>query len=156
MDVPSIALLVIPSSASVTRAVYDLRNLGVNAYGLDLLSDHRGRGYLMSADARVPSSNPTLLVSTPATTRGLDLPDLTHIFILGIPDGRTGGQVNADTYMHLAGRVGRFGRGGKVITIVEKEEDIEPDNRWEAKDSSRMMNILKRISVTPVRFDVFD
>lgn len=157
LDVPSIALLAIPSSASVTRAVYDLRCLGVNAYGLDLLSDVQGRKFLLQPDAPRTVDNPTLLVCTPATTRGLDLPDLTHVFILGIPDGASGGKRNGDTYMHLAGRAGRFGRAGKVITIVEKDDDIDAETgKWESKDSSRMLNILKRMSITPVRFDVFE
>jgi hypothetical protein len=152
LDVPSVALLIIPSSASVSRAVYDLRCLGVNAHGLDVLCQEKGRAYLYAGHA---SDNPTLLVCTPASARGLDLPDLTHVFILGIPDGPSGGKRNADTYLHLAGRVGRFGRAGKVITIVEKDEDSVSE-RWESKDSSRMMNIFKRISVQPISFDVFD
>lgn len=161
---PSIALLVIPSSASVSRALYDLRSLGVNAHGLDLLAEDKGRAHLLRGDARTVSDIPTLLVCTPATTRGLDLPELTHVFILGIPDGASGGKRNGDTYTHLAGRVGRFGRGGRVITIVEKAADMEPEPgeggekgiRWESKDSSRMMNIMRRIGVVPVRFGHFD
>ncbi|KAH8102525.1 hypothetical protein BXZ70DRAFT_787300 [Cristinia sonorae] len=49
LEVPRVALLVLPASAGVRRAVYELRLLGVNAHGLD--------------------GNATLLVSTVACTR---------------------------------------------------------------------------------------
>ncbi|KAJ7596905.1 P-loop containing nucleoside triphosphate hydrolase protein, partial [Mycena floridula] len=154
VDVPSFALLAIPASSSVTRAVYDLRCMGVNAHGLDLLTDRKGRAYLLQGNAQRVLNQPTLLVCTPATTRGIDLPELTHVFILGIPDGATGGKRNSDTYVHLAGRVGRFGRGGRVVTFVEKGEDLESDwKSFQAPDASRMLNMFKRISVTPVRYE---
>jgi hypothetical protein len=107
---PAAALLVLPSSAPVKRAVHELRTMGVNAHGLDLLS-HRQR-----------TADPTLLVATLATTRGLDLPSLTHVFVLGIPEGPV---VSGRQWMHTfmsSGRVGRFGRRGKVISVVEEAE----------------------------------
>jgi hypothetical protein len=131
LDVPSIALLVIPSSLPVQRAVFELRGLGVNAHGLDLLKDRLpGRGTVRE--------NPTLVISTWANTRGLDVPDLTHVFLLGLPDDATGG-VNA--YVHIAGRVGRLEkkqkRSGKVIVLVESGEE----------EAAR--HILKSISRVP-------
>lgn len=44
----------------------------------------------------------TLLLATPRAARGLDLPGVTHVFNLGVPDG-------AVEYVHRAGRVGRLG-----------------------------------------------
>ena len=87
VDVPRVALLVLPASAPLQRAVYDLRMLGVNAHGLDLLANDRGRAHLLRGAGDRVEANPTLLVSTLASTRGLDLPDLSHVFILGVPEG---------------------------------------------------------------------
>ncbi|CAA7259950.1 unnamed protein product [Cyclocybe aegerita] len=122
LDVPSAALLVVPSSAPVQRAVYELRRLGVNAHGLDLLAEERGRAYLNHGGDGVVRANPVLLVATLATTRGLDLPELTHVFVLGLPCGPSVNGRAVDAYMHIAGRVGRFGRRGRVVSVVAEAE----------------------------------
>lgn len=129
LDVPAAALLVLPSSAPVRRAVYELQTLGVNAYGLDMLDHHRER-----------KADPTLLVATLATTRGLDLPSLTHVFVLGIPEGPAVTGRTVDAYLHVSGRVGRFGRSGKVVSVVEGE------------DEAKMARILGTIGEKPVQF----
>ncbi|KAG6818029.1 hypothetical protein H0H87_009184 [Tephrocybe sp. NHM501043] len=160
LDVPSVALLVLPSSSPVQRAVYELREMGVNAHGLDLLTSEKGRSHLLRGDGS-GQDNPTLLVSTLATTRGLDLPELTHVFIMGIPDGPKVNGRTVDAYVHLAGRVGRFGRGGKVITVVEKEADVEEveedgGRRGVVTEGSKMERILATINEKPVAFVHFD
>ena len=103
LDVPKLGLLVIPSSGPVNRTVYELRRLGVNAKGLN---------YENVLDKA------TLLVGTTATTRGIDVDGLTHVFIIGIPEGLQVNGKSVDAYIHLAGRVGRFGKTGRVITVV--------------------------------------
>ncbi|KAG5735953.1 ATP-dependent rRNA helicase RRP3 [Termitomyces sp. T112] len=157
LDVPSVALLVLPSSSPVQRAVYELREMGVNAHRLDLLTGEKGRSHLLKGGGN-GQDNPTLLVSTLATTRGLDLPELTHVFIMGIPDGPKVNGRTIDAYVHLAGRVGRFGRGGKVITVVEKEGDVEEGENRErgVSQGSKMLRILATIEETPTAFVHFD
>ena len=132
-DVPRVALLVLPASAPVQRAVYDLRMLGVNAFGLDLLAIDRGRKHLIGGSRRGIEENPTLFVSTTASTRGLDLPYLTHVFVWGVQD--------MNTYVHVAGRVGRFGRGGKVISVLQ-----------EKGEQGRFLRLLKSIGIAPTKF----
>ncbi|KAJ2919242.1 hypothetical protein MD484_g1123, partial [Candolleomyces efflorescens] len=145
LDVPSIALLVLPSSAPVQRAVWELRELGVEAHGLDLESGLKGRAYLASA-SETRLAHPVLLVSTLATTRGLDLPALSHVFIYGLPEKVNGKAV--DGYVHIAGRVGRFGRPGKVVSVVESESD-------ESASGDKMARILRAAGVGPVQFAAF-
>jgi Helicase conserved C-terminal domain len=145
LDVPSIALLVLPASAPVQRAVFELRGMGVNAHGLDLMTDGKGRGHLLNGGAE-DVENPTLLVSTLATTRGLDLPELTHVFILGILEGRAVDGRTLDSYLHLAGRVGRFGRSGKVISVLETGDE----------EVSRMRRVLRELVIVPRQFEHFD
>lgn len=148
LDVPSLALLVIPSSGPVKRAVYELRTLGVDAYPFDVTRKKGGREHLLRSSPDKSQTNPTLLVSTLATIRGVDLPDLTHVFVLGLPRYRV-----LDTYLHVAGRVGRFWRGGKVITILEEAEAGEGVVK---DDSARMNSIFKRLDITPTQFEHFD
>jgi len=127
-DVPKLALLVIPSSAPVNRAIYELRRLGVNARGLNL-KDEVNRA--------------TMLVGTIASTRGLDLDGLTHVFIIGIPEGPRVTGKSVDAYVHLAGRVGRLlGGEGRVVTVVCT--DLEGD---------KMVRILR--PTRPVLFPYF-
>ena len=152
LDVPRVARLVLHGSAPVERAVYDLRTLGVNAHGLDVLDSERGGAYLLQKGTS-PAANPALLVSTLATTRGLDLPDLTHVFVLAPGDA-----LDNDVYLHAAGRVGRFGRGGKVITVVEAPHVVRLANgkTKSVDEPNRLQRIYKRIGITPVKLEHFE
>ncbi len=138
-NVPKVALLVLPASAPVQRAVYDLRMLGINAFGLDLVSTDRGQGHLIGGSSETMKDNPTMLVSTTASTRGIDLPDLSHVFIWGV--------VDANSYQHASGRVGRFGRGGKVVTVLE-----EGQGRGDGDEPVRYLRMLKSFGMTPTKF----
>ena len=155
VDVPRVALLVLPASAPLQRAVYDLRMLGVNAHGLDLLADDRGRGHLLRGAGDRVEANPTLLVSTLASTRGLDLPDLSHVFILGVPEGER----RVDAYLHIAGRVGRFGRGGKVISVLrERHEEAGKDGKKVVvvvDEPGQLVRLLRTIGVEPTKYEHF-
>lgn len=154
LDVPSVALLSLPASAPVQRVVHELRELGVNAHSLDLLVADKGRTHLLHGTAAATEEDPLLLVSTFASTRGLDLPDLTHVFMLGLPQGR-----RADAYLHVAGRVGRFGKEGKVITVVEEREEERREDgtlAWARDEPKRMTMMLREIGVVPTQFAHFD
>ena len=86
LEVPRVALLVLPATAPVQWAIRDLQRLGVNAHGLDILDRVNVRAHLLQKGQQ-REDNPTMLVATVAFTRGLDMPDLSHVFRLGIyPD----------------------------------------------------------------------
>ena len=53
----------------------------------------------------------TLLVASDVAARGLDIPDVSHVFNFDVPH-------HADDYVHRIGRTGRAGRSGVAITIV--------------------------------------
>jgi superfamily II DNA/RNA helicase len=52
-----------------------------------------------------------LLVASDVAARGLDIPDVSHIFNFDVPH-------HPDDYVHRIGRTGRAGRSGTAITIV--------------------------------------
>ena len=52
-----------------------------------------------------------LLVASDVAARGLDIPEVSHVFNYDVP-------VNAEDYVHRIGRTGRAGRSGKAFTIV--------------------------------------
>jgi len=51
------------------------------------------------------------LVASDVAARGLDIPDVTHVFNYDIPH-------NADDYVHRIGRTGRAGKTGESVTLV--------------------------------------
>ena len=58
-----------------------------------------------------------MLLATPSSARGLDLPAVSHVYNLGLPDTTT-------EYLHRAGRTGRTGMDtrGVVTTIVPRDQ----------------------------------
>jgi superfamily II DNA/RNA helicase len=52
-----------------------------------------------------------LLVASDVAARGLDIPDVSHVFNFDVPH-------HADDYVHRIGRTGRAGRSGTAISIV--------------------------------------
>lgn len=152
LDVPRVALLVLPATAAVRKIIFELRQLGVNAHPLDLVENEASRTHVLSRTDEVADENPVLIVATLATVRGIDLPDLSHVLMLGVPQERSG-----DAYLHVAGRVGRFGRRGKVITILEERKEERIGNKVVMTDGPRKMSILlSRIGVQASRLEHFD
>ncbi|MBR0555339.1 DEAD/DEAH box helicase [Ciceribacter sp. L1K23] len=57
----------------------------------------------------------TLLVASDVAARGLDIPDVSHVFNFDVP-------IHAEDYVHRIGRTGRAGRSGKAFTLVTKAD----------------------------------
>lgn len=56
-----------------------------------------------------------LLLATDVAARGLDFPGLTHVINFDLP-------IDAEHYVHRAGRTGRMGRAGTVISLLAEKE----------------------------------
>ncbi len=59
-----------------------------------------------------------LLVASDVAARGLDIPDVSHVFNFDVP-------IHAEDYVHRIGRTGRAGRSGKAFTVVT-QADTKP------------------------------
>jgi len=59
--------------------------------------------------------NIKLLVASDVAARGLDIPEVSHVFNFDVP-------INAEDYVHRIGRTGRAGRSGKAFTLVTGED----------------------------------
>ena len=57
----------------------------------------------------------TLLAASDVAARGLDIPDVSHIFNFDVP-------WQSDDYVHRIGRTGRAGKEGRSLTIVTPED----------------------------------
>jgi superfamily II DNA/RNA helicase len=71
-----------------------------------------------------------LLVASDVAARGLDIPDVSHVFNYDVPH-------HADDYVHRIGRTGRAGRSGQTFMIVTPA------------DSRSLDKVLKLIGKTP-------
>ncbi|KZO96239.1 P-loop containing nucleoside triphosphate hydrolase protein [Calocera viscosa TUFC12733] len=156
LDVPRLALLFIPPELSLVKVVRTFEGLGVVARGLDLADVRElagagaGAGELRKlGEGEGRADEPELLITSFPQARGLDLPHLTHVFILGA----AGGMI---PYLHMAGRLGRAGREGtgKVITVVKEVQRPDwadglqwgggKDQLWgEERKVARMYKMLK-------------
>ncbi|WP_438444423.1 DEAD/DEAH box helicase [Gorillibacterium sp. sgz5001074] len=84
-----------------------LKFAGLNIEGLYSDAGKQDRAKVMKdfREGRVP-----LLLATDVAARGLDIPDVTHVFHFDLPH-------DADHYVHRSGRTGRMGRKGTVVAI---------------------------------------
>ncbi|MCA0318492.1 MAG: DEAD/DEAH box helicase [Proteobacteria bacterium] len=69
----------------------------------------------MAALAGFRDGRTQLLVASDVAARGLDIPDVSHVFNYDTPH-------HAEDYVHRIGRTGRAGRLGTAITIVTSED----------------------------------
>lgn len=58
----------------------------------------------------------TLLVASDVAARGLDIPDVSHVFNYDVP-------IHAEDYVHRIGRTGRAGRLGTAVMLVTQEDE---------------------------------
>ena len=57
-----------------------------------------------------------ILVASDVAARGLDIPDVSHVFNFDVP-------FNAEDYVHRIGRTGRAGRLGTAYTLVTQDDE---------------------------------
>jgi superfamily II DNA/RNA helicase len=100
-----------------------LQKHGFNAGALHGDMDQSSRMATLDAfrDGRI-----TLLAASDVAARGLDIPDVSHIFNFDVP-------WQSDDYVHRIGRTGRAGKEGRSLTLVT------PDDIKQLKDIEKML-----------------
>ena len=114
-----------PTSAFIfcnTKARCRYVNVVLQRFGYDadeLTSDltQKAREKVME---RVRQGELRFLVATDVAARGIDIPDLSHVFIYEPPEEQ-------EFYIHRAGRTGRQGAAGEAISLVTAFERVELD-----------------------------
>ena len=91
-----------------------LRRAGINNCYLEgeMVQNKRNEAIKRLTDGRV-----NVLVATDVAARGIDIPDVSHVFNFDMP--RSG-----DAYLHRIGRTGRAGRKGTAISLVEAHDHL--------------------------------
>jgi ATP-dependent RNA helicase DeaD len=85
-----------------------LRNKGLAVAMLSSDLTQRKREQVMGA---FRSGEIRHLVTTDVASRGIDIEDLSHVFIFSTPD-------SPEQYIHRAGRTGRVGKSGRAISLI--------------------------------------
>jgi ATP-dependent RNA helicase DeaD len=67
---------------------------------------------------KIRQSQLRFLVATDVASRGIDIPELTHVILYEVPDEQ-------ESYIHRAGRTGRAGASGVAISLVNPLERVE-------------------------------
>jgi superfamily II DNA/RNA helicase len=92
------------------------RSLEKHGFSVDALHGDLDQRSRMAALDGFRNGQVQLLVCSDVAARGLDIPDVSHIYNFDVPH-------HADDYVHRIGRTGRAGRTGTAITLVAGGDD---------------------------------
>jgi ATP-dependent RNA helicase DeaD len=114
---PSSAIIFCNTKVKVHYVTVVLQRFGYDADELSADLSQKERERVLE---RVRKGTLRFLVATDVAARGLDIPDLSHVFQYEPPDDPEG-------YIHRAGRTGRAGAAGVAISLVTDLEKMELD-----------------------------
>jgi len=97
------------------RAMEVSESLRQRAYAVDVISGDLSQDARETVLKRFRSGDLPLLVATDVVARGVDIPDVSHVFNFDIP-------LDDEDYVHRIGRTGRAGRSGIAITFITPGE----------------------------------
>jgi len=106
------AIIFCNRKSSVAELFRSLDRHGFSVGALHGDMDQRAR---MTMLANFKEGRLQLLVASDVAARGLDIPDVSHVFNFDVP-------IHSEDYVHRIGRTGRAGRLGKAFTLVTKSE----------------------------------
>jgi superfamily II DNA/RNA helicase len=111
----------------------DIVAKSLKVHGLDAAPIHGDldQSMRMKTLADFRSGALRLLVASDVAARGLDIPDVSHVFNYDVPH-------HADDYVHRIGRTGRAGKSGKAYMIITPA------------DSKSLDKVIKLIGENPV------
>jgi superfamily II DNA/RNA helicase len=94
------------------------RSLHRHGFSVQALHGDMDQPARMAALEQFRKGEATLLVASDVAARGLDIPDVSHVYNFDVP-------MHPDDYVHRIGRTGRAGRTGTAITIVAGTNDAK-------------------------------
>ena len=114
---PSSAFIFCNTKQNVHYITVVLQRFG---YDADELSADRSQADRERILKRVRDGKLRFLVATDVASRGLDIPELSHVIQYEPPE-------DAEDYVHRAGRTGRAGAAGTAISLVTEAEKLGLD-----------------------------
>ncbi len=115
LENPSSGIIFCNTKANAHYIAEVLKGFGYDAEALSAdLSQSRRENVLH----KIRKGTLRFLVATDVAARGIDIPDLSHVFLYEIPEDH-------ESYIHRAGRTGRANAAGTVINLVDVMEKLE-------------------------------
>ena len=114
---PSSAFIFCNTKQNVHYVTVVLQRFG---YDADELSADRSQADRERILKRVREGKLRFLVATDVASRGLDIPELSHVIQYEPPE-------DAEDYVHRAGRTGRAGAAGTALSLVTEAEKLGLD-----------------------------
>jgi ATP-dependent RNA helicase DeaD len=108
LDPPDRAMIFRQTKLGVDRLVTALRRRGLHVSAIHGDMNQKAREQVLR---EFREGKLTFLVATDVAARGLDVPEVSHVFNYDIPE-------DSDAYVHRIGRTARAGRTGRAITFV--------------------------------------
>ncbi|QGY38696.1 DEAD/DEAH box helicase [Pseudodesulfovibrio cashew] len=115
LENPASAIIFCNTKRNVEFIAAVLSQFGFDAEGLTSDLTQNKREQLM---ARIKEGKLRFLVATDVAARGIDIPELSHVFMMEPPE-------DPESYVHRAGRTGRAGATGTAITLVDVIQKME-------------------------------
>jgi superfamily II DNA/RNA helicase len=126
------ALIFCNRKRDVDILVKSLERHGFNVAGLH---GDMAQAYRMETLDRFKNGDITFLVCSDVAARGLDIPEMSHVFNFDVP-------IHAEDYVHRIGRTGRAGREGRAYTIATPD-----DGRFVSAIERMLGKAIPRIAV---------
>ncbi|WP_017625362.1 DEAD/DEAH box helicase [Nocardiopsis chromatogenes] len=127
---PGAAIVFCATREEVERVTEAMNGRGRRAEALHggMGQEHRDR-----VMGRLRSGAADLLVATDVAARGIDVDHLTHVVNFGLPAA-------PESYVHRTGRVGRAGREGVALTVIEPRDQ-------------RRLKAVRRATASPIEVE---
>ena len=106
------AVIFASTQVETERLADDLVSQGISAAALHGAMPQVLRNRRLDA---LRSGRTKVLVATDVAARGIDVPNITHVFNYGLP-------MKAEDYVHRIGRTGRAGREGTAVTFAQRQD----------------------------------
>ncbi|MBA85410.1 DEAD/DEAH box helicase [Thalassobius sp. S69A] len=104
------------------------RQLGKAGFAVESVHGNKSQGQRQRAITAFRSGEAKVLVATDVAARGLDIPDVKHVYNYELPNV-------PENYVHRIGRTARAGKDGKAIAFCA------PDEMGQLKDIQKVMKL---------------
>ncbi len=115
---PTLALIFCNTKSNVHYVTEILKQYGFDA---EELSSDISQAKREKVLAGIKAGDLRFLVATDVAARGIDIPELSHVFLFEPPE-------DPESYIHRAGRTGRAGASGTVISLVDVVQQMTLNN----------------------------
>lgn len=133
--------IVFCNTKKMTQTVYEmLKDYGFRSIVLHGDMDQKERKIAME---QFKSGKANTLIATDVAGRGIDVKDLTLVINFDMP-------TNSEPYIHRIGRIGRAGKDGEAITIINNGDGLRRLRELASSTGTKLYEKIVSVSVSSV------